>query len=563
MTDTTPKPIWFHKDAAGKPARRWPSGRPKYRGKVTWPDGKRQDIAVPEAHCYSEDRAAEYVRHVQEQVTAGGAASLAIVDAERAARPSSSTPDASWTVAQYRARFFEARRAAGRVADVESEEGRMKHLAELDGVRLGDLSSPRYRDALRRLRSAGKIAPRSIIHVHRTFALMIRHAVADGILAASPCVLLPGDLPRKADKDPTWRATARFTAEELVAIVTDERIPDDRRVFYALLFMGCTRFGEAAALRWNAYDATATPLGKLSIAASYSTKKRAEKGTKTEVPREMPVHPALAAILATWKASGFAALFGRAPEASDLIVPSREGKNRNANHMLRRFHQDLERIGLRSRRQHDARRTFISLAREGGAGDLLKWATHGPGTAIVDLYTTPSWEKLCAEVSCVRLPSPALPAPDAAPPAAPEPERTNDEGAEAVTASTPCPPVSTFPSTRGVTARIYCGADGTRTRSEEPYTPFSAVFFASDPPPADADSGSTSANSAERGSVDERVDAEGRLDVARAVALATALDAFIAGGMLDHARPVSRELLALLRAGEAGGEVISIRAKRR
>jgi hypothetical protein len=35
---------------------------------------------------------------------------------------------------------------------------------------------------------------------------------------------------------------------------------------------------------------------------------------------------------------------------------------------LRRFHEDLERIGLRARRQHDARRTFISIARAGRRG---------------------------------------------------------------------------------------------------------------------------------------------------------------------------------------------------
>ena len=30
--------------------------------------------------------------------------------------------------------------------------------------------------------------------------------------------------------------------------------------------------------------------------------------------------------------------------------------------MLHKFHEDLERIGLRRRRQYDSRRTFISLA---------------------------------------------------------------------------------------------------------------------------------------------------------------------------------------------------------
>lgn len=41
------------------------------------------------------------------------------------------------------------------------------------------------------------------------------------------------------------------------------------------------------------------------IEKSYSTKKRKVKGTKTENPREMPVHPTLARILAEWRLSGF------------------------------------------------------------------------------------------------------------------------------------------------------------------------------------------------------------------------------------------------------------------
>jgi uncharacterized protein YdiU (UPF0061 family) len=71
------------------------------------------------------------------------------------------------------------------------------------------------------------------------------------------------------------------------------------------MFLGAMRFGESAALTWRDYDRTCTPLGKLVIEKSYSTKKRKVKGTKTENPREMPVHPTLARILAQWKLLGF------------------------------------------------------------------------------------------------------------------------------------------------------------------------------------------------------------------------------------------------------------------
>ena len=85
--------------------------------------------------------------------------------------------------------------------------------------------------------------------------------------------------------------------------------------------------------------------GRLSIAKSYNTKLKVEKEVKTKVPRDVPVHSALAALLAEWKLSGWPAMFGRTPGPDDLIIPSRLGKNRSSNHMLKKFHQDLERLG--------------------------------------------------------------------------------------------------------------------------------------------------------------------------------------------------------------------------
>jgi len=247
------------------------------------------------------------------------------------------------------------------------------------------------------------LAPRTIRHIYGTLRAMLNDAVADELIASSPCVL-KDELPAKRDKDRTWRRTAVFTRDEVELIISAESTPDDRRVLASLMFLGAMRFGEAAALTWRDYDATCTPLGKLVIEKSYSTKKRKVKGTKTDNPREMPVHPTLARILAGWKLSGFAQLMGRPPQPHDPIVPSRRGAYRNANASLRRFHEDLDRIGLRARRQHDARRTFISIARADGAvADTLHFATHGPDGDIMDDYTTMPWPALCAEVAKVRI----------------------------------------------------------------------------------------------------------------------------------------------------------------
>jgi len=72
--------------------------------------------------------------------------------------------------------------------------------------------------------------------------------------------------------------------------------------------------------------------------------------------------------------------------------------------MLHKFYEDLERIGLRRRRQYDSRRTFISLAQADGARkDILRWVTHGPEGDIVSLYTTLPWATLCEEVAKLKI----------------------------------------------------------------------------------------------------------------------------------------------------------------
>jgi hypothetical protein len=61
-------------------------------------------------------------------------------------------------------------------------------------------------------------------------------------------------------------------------------------------------------------------------------------------------------------------------------------------------------LGMRGRRQHDTRRTFISLARADGASkDMLEVITHGPRGDIVSMYSTFPWATLCAEVAKLNI----------------------------------------------------------------------------------------------------------------------------------------------------------------
>ena len=57
------------------------------------------------------------------------------------------------------------------------------------------------------------------------------------------------------------------------------------------------RWGQSGELRWKHYDTSARPLGRLRVGESSSVRLQRVKAVKTNVPREVPVHPLLARIL--------------------------------------------------------------------------------------------------------------------------------------------------------------------------------------------------------------------------------------------------------------------------
>ena len=263
------------------------------------------------------------------------------------------------------------------------------HAEPLLDMALGEVRPKHVRELVLGLKKAGALAPRTIRNIYGALHSMFHNATAEELIAATPCVLARGVLPKIADKDPDWRHTAIFTRDEIPRILADERILPDRRVHYAFMALAGLRHGEAAKLKWWQIDGRREPLGAILLGK-----------TKSGVPRAMPVHPTLATILGEWLLVGWEAVYGRKPTADDLVVPTRLGTMRGAPDSQHSHLEDLARIGLRPRRQHDYRRTFISLAREDGArSDLLESITHGPRGRIIDVYTTWPWPALCAEVA--------------------------------------------------------------------------------------------------------------------------------------------------------------------
>src|SRR6266851_3787517 len=319
-------------------------------------------------------------------------------------------PAGELTVRAYGERWLKSRAGQG-IVSIKDDEGRLRlHAWPFIGdVLLKELRPRHLRDLIRALRTKKStrgtvLAPRSIRHVKTTLQTMLNEAVVDELIPSNPCVFRRGELPERIDKDTTWRSGAVFTRQEVEQLLSDERIPEDRRAFNALVFLTGMRTGEVTALRWRAYDPQVQPLGRLVVSASFSTRLKIEKAVKTKRPREVPVHPTLARVLGAWKVGGWERMMGFAPGPDDLVIPFPDGKHRTTDQTLPLFHQDCEQLGLRLRRQYDSRRTFISLSQADGARkDILRWVTHGPTGDIVDLYTTLPWAALYAEVEKLRV----------------------------------------------------------------------------------------------------------------------------------------------------------------
>ncbi len=315
---------------------------------------------------------------------------------------------AGLTLAAY-AKTWLAQRT-GLVDDHANDETRLRlHvLPALGHLLLEDVQARHLAGLFAGLRTAGKLAPRTIYNVYSVIAALLRDAEIEGLIDRAPAKLTVYQLGAKVDSDPTRRGDAVFSRAETTALTSDARIPPDRRVVYALGALAGLRHGEIAGLRWRHIDASKAPLGMLTIATSY------DKGrTKTNVVRRIPLHPALAAMLDEWRDLGWQGHVGRAPEADDLIVPlehdpprkqarpnPRGGGMRSKNDTRKRWLRDLETLGMRHRRGHDLRATFITLADEDGCDPaVVELLTHTPpNRRAIDGYLRRQWPRLCAEV---------------------------------------------------------------------------------------------------------------------------------------------------------------------
>lgn len=316
-------------------------------------------------------------------------------------------------------------RAVRGVSSADADLAKLeKHvLPRVGDMRLEEFRPRHARDVVRALRSLKddqghpELAPRTINHIFAALYNVFENAMVDELVyGENPVRVKAGELPKKVDADPEWRSQATFVVPEVVDLLTNELIPVERRVQYALKALAGLRHGEVAALAWRHLDFSAQPLGRMTVAQAWDTIGGVLKRTKTEETRSIPIHPTLAKILVAWRDVHWPRIYGRAPTPDDFVVPTPDDFAAVSGHdACKSFKRDLLALGLRvqagtrrDRGGHDLRAWYETRCVEDGADSMLiRRTTHAPPKTVAGGYERFSWATLCREVAKLTLEIPS------------------------------------------------------------------------------------------------------------------------------------------------------------
>lgn len=305
------------------------------------------------------------------------------------------------TLDTYAARWIDSRRAGKHVRDVEHEAQMLRdHVSPHLGRKRLDEIRPRDVVAwIRTLSTAGALARKSISNVHGVLNSLLQDACRDDLIVGNPARgLSRSDLPGVR---PT-REVAAWTRAEVEALIADDRIPEDRRVAYAIAAFTGARLGEVAGLRWSDLDTAGLPLWCWDLRTQWD-----REPLKTDRRRRVPIHPELRRVLEDWKREGWARFVCRRPTADDLVVPRANGTIHADNSLgAKSIQRHARRVGIdpTHRNFHSLRRAFITLARTDGApADVVERITHNKRGEMIDRYTFFGWQPLCDAVAAVRV----------------------------------------------------------------------------------------------------------------------------------------------------------------
>lgn len=173
--------------------------------------------------------------------------------------------------------------------------------------------------------------------------------------------LEPGDAPQ-----PKKNPRDYYRRHEVESLISDPRIPEDRRVLWTLLFCTGMRHDEAAGLRWRDIDWAVEPLPMITLREQAGGRPLKEDKRREGLRRVFPMHPTLRDALEAWKREGWVRNHGRRPGPEDYVCPrpTDPRKYRAVRSTLKQIRRDARTVGAVARSTHETRNTFETLAIE-------------------------------------------------------------------------------------------------------------------------------------------------------------------------------------------------------
>jgi integrase len=224
-------------------------------------------------------------------------------------------------------------------------------------------------------------------------------AILEGAIEHNPVKHIPS---RKRPKK-RGKGGVPYRHHEAVALMTDLRIPADRRILNTLQALTGMRIGEACGRRWRDYDRETPGLGAIHVWSQYDDRPLKTGRASHEKARFVPVHPVLAKALAGWRLGGFVEVYGRPPSGDDFIVPDAATMGARTQNKAGKGHRgDAELLGIYvpGRLTHGLRRWFISTCRNASARkEVVELMTHNAKGEVIDAYTSWEWSTLCGELA--------------------------------------------------------------------------------------------------------------------------------------------------------------------
>lgn len=234
------------------------------------------------------------------------------------------------------------------------------------------------------------LSPRSVGLCYALLRGIFRSAMVEGLIGSSPCMHGRESLPASKDVDPHRRERALISIEGLRSLTTSSLIPVRRQVLYGLGAFAGLRAGEAAAVTHGSIDWAASPLPCLTVSLQFCPRTRSLVPTKTGIPRFIPMHPRLVALVEKCDRG----LSDDVPLT--LTVNGRRWSSWSATQELEK---DCARVGLERHTMHHLRLSFLSHAQNNGAPrEIIRRTTHARPTDIVERYTQIEYATLCAAV---------------------------------------------------------------------------------------------------------------------------------------------------------------------